>query len=86
MTSAYSSTSLSTSENSALLRYSGNASIFSRDMQLCLLTAEPISIQNGHPISVATRNCAKFFRPASTIRLAPSDNSICAWPQRILLW
>src|ERR1700687_4850780 len=55
MASAYSSTSLSVSENRALFRKLGNASIFSAEVPLVLLTAEPMSVQNGHPTSVATR-------------------------------
>jgi hypothetical protein len=57
--------------------YCGNATIFSSEIPRVLLTAEPMSIQNGHPTSVATRNCPKSFNPARTSRLPSSDCSIC---------
>jgi hypothetical protein len=75
--SAYSRTSLSVSEKSPLLAYSGKASIFSREIPFCLLTAEPMSIQNGHPISVATRKEASSLSVSSTLWLKSSDCSIC---------
>ena len=78
MPSAYSRTSRSFSENSVLVRCLGNASIFSDEMPLVLLTAEPMSIQKGHPTSVATLSCARFFKASSTSRLERRDCSI--WP------
>jgi hypothetical protein len=78
MPSAYSRTNFSVSENRGFLLYSPSALIFSAETPLVLLTAEPMSIQNGQPTSVATRSCARSFSVASTNRLAPSDCSI--WP------
>ncbi len=78
MASAYSRTSFSDSENSSLARYFGNAAILSVETPLVLLTAEPISIQNAQPTSVATRSWARFFSPASISLLEKSDCSI--WP------
>lgn len=77
MPSAYSRTSLSVSENSELRLYSPRAAIFSSEMPLVLLTAEPISIQYGQPTNVATRSCPKSFSNSGTSRLPSSDCSIC---------
>jgi hypothetical protein len=39
--------------------------VSSGETPLFLLTAEPMSIQNGHPTSVATRNCAMSFEASA---------------------
>ena len=80
MASAYSSARRSASLNNLLVAYSGSASSLSSETPLSLLTAEPMSIQKGQPITVAARTLTRFLSERSTRLTAAIDCSIMPMP------
>jgi len=83
MRSAYSRTRRSSSEKLQSERYLPRFAICSAEIPLALLTAEPMSIQNGHPTSVATRSWTSSFSLWLTSLLPICDRSIWIYPQKI---
>jgi hypothetical protein len=73
---AYRSTSRSTSLNSGLLSKSANALSLVSEIPAFLPTAEPMSIQNGHPIIVAALISASATIALSTVCMASCAISI----------
>lgn len=75
ISTARSITILSMSLNAVLVRYRGRSSSCRSVTPISLPTAEPMSIQNGHPTSALVFTRASAFRRLSIRPLASSDIS-----------